>query len=228
MQDRVIEGIVKLVAVATCARLWEDRTTFLEFMKDVSVTLMTRSKTSLTLLEQAKAGEESAWRELQSLYTPLGYYWCRQSGLSPRDAEEVWANVLGRLAEKLTQFEHNGRQGAFRKWLKTITRNEIVNFRRTRGEEVDGQRVIEQRADENSEDDDSRREVAILYRRAWEMIGEEFSADHAAIFRRVVEEGESPQEVAQQLGLRRASIYTILFRIRERLRERFGEELEEP
>lgn len=55
------------------------------------------------------------------------------------------------------------------------------------------------------------------------MIGEEFSAEHATTFRRVVEEGESPQEVAQQLGLRRASIYTILFRIRGRLRERFGD-----
>lgn len=188
---------------------------------------MNRSNTSLSLLERARTGTDSAWRELQSLYTPLGYYWCRQAGVEARDAEEIWANVLGRVAEKLRQFDHNGRPGAFRKWLRTITLNEIVDFRRARQQTISSPNDVEGPSADPFRNIDSTEETAIIYHRAWEMIQEEFSREHCEIFRRVVENGERPGDVAEDFGLKRATIYSILLRIRRRLRERFAGELDE-
>ena len=188
---------------------------------------MNHPETSLTLLERARAGTDVAWRELQSLYTPLGYYWCRQSGVRAQDTEEIWANVLGRVARKLEDFEHNGRPGAFRKWLRTITHNEIVDFQRSQQRTVTAQGLIEEHAVEPARNVDPSEEVSILYHRAWEMIRGEFSQDHCDIFRRIVEHGERPGDVADDCGLQRATIYTILARIRGRLRERFDGELDE-
>lgn len=188
---------------------------------------MRRSTTSLTLLEQAKAGTESAWRELQSLYTPLGYYWCRQAGVAARDAEEIWANVLGRVARKLGDFEHNGRPGAFRKWLRTITRNEILDFQRARMTLRPNDEFVDQLTVESLEQTDPDVEKSILYHRAWEMIRGEFSSPHCDIFRRVVELGQEPAEVAKEFGLQRATVYSILFRIRRQIAGKFQGELEE-
>ena len=57
---------------------------------------MTDGSISQSLLHEAQAGSESAWKELQVLYTPLIYHWCRKAGVVAHDAEEVWTNVLGR------------------------------------------------------------------------------------------------------------------------------------
>lgn len=187
---------------------------------------MNHSTTSLTLLERAKRGVDSAWRELLLLYTPLGYYWCRQSGLAPRDAEEIWANVLGCVARKLGEFEHNGHPGAFRNWLRTITRHEIIDFHRARGKDMPDQSLIEEIGSEPLRDLDPTAESCILYHRAWEMIRGEFSSDHCEIFRRIVEHGEQPAHVADDFRLKRATVYTIVFRVKTRLREEFEGELD--
>lgn len=187
---------------------------------------MKRSTTSLTLLEQAQAGVDSAWRKLQLLYAPLAYYWCRESGVEPGDAEEIWANVLGRVALKLREFEHNGRPGAFRKWLRTIMRHEIIDFRRARCRSMPAQPLIDKLSAETIQDSDLTAEACILYHRAWEMIRGEFCREHCEIFRRITEEGEQPRDVADHFGVKRATVYSIVFRVKTRLREEFEGEVD--
>ena len=46
-------------------------------------------KTSLSLLERARAQDPQAWRRLLDLYGPLIYHWCRRSGLRGDDAVSI-------------------------------------------------------------------------------------------------------------------------------------------
>ena len=139
---------------------------------------MNHPSTSLSLLERAQNGQEESWRDIKLLYTPLIYYWCRRAGVEGRDAEEIWANVLGKTFEKLPGFQHNGRAGAFRKWLRIMTQRVIADAKSsTIHLQVDRNEFLEQigGADEESENDSPADEEIVLYNRAWELIRGEFS-----------------------------------------------------
>ena len=182
---------------------------------------MSDGSTSQSLLHEAQAGSESAWKELQILYTPLIYYWCRRGSVMSGDAEEIWSNVLGRVAMGIRDFEHNGHTGAFRNWLKTITRNEILDYFQARQKTVSvGQ--LEAVESQSLEATDPSTERTILYHSAWEVIHGEFSERDNLIFRRVAEQGESAKNVAEDLGVKSSTVYTVVYRIKMRLRERFA------
>ncbi len=188
-----------------------------------ALSIMERQSTSSTLLLEAQAGGDSAWRTIQELYAPLVYFWCRRTGLGAADAEEIGANVLGKAFGALASFRHNGRPGAFRAWLRQITRNEVVDHRRVRLETVSLERA-DQAAPSDWDDSDEgtpSEEASILYHRAWEMIQAEFSPRDQDVFRRVVEGGEEPKLLAVEFGIQRSTIYSIMCRIKSRLKSRF-------
>ncbi len=82
------------------------------------------SETSATLLQRLNDRTDSvAWRRLVDLYTPLIGSWLRRQGVSAEDAEDLSQEVLGIVVREVSRFRHNGRAGAFRTWLRTITAN---------------------------------------------------------------------------------------------------------
>ena len=82
------------------------------------------SETSATLLQRLNDRSDSvAWRRLVDLYTPLINAWLRRQGVSAEDAEDLTQEVLGIVVREVSRFQHNGRAGAFRTWLRTITIN---------------------------------------------------------------------------------------------------------
>lgn len=90
--------------------------------------------TSATLLREllSAGGRDDAWtRFLERYGTPI-YVWCRRSGLSHDDAEDVRAEVLARLAVVLRAFEYDPAR-RFRGWLKTVVSNAVLDYWRLRG-----------------------------------------------------------------------------------------------
>jgi WD40 repeat protein/DNA-directed RNA polymerase specialized sigma24 family protein len=79
--------------------------------------------TRTSLLRRARQGEESAWRRVVELYQPLIRAWLLRQRLSPQEAEDLTQDILAVLVKELPRFEHGGRPGAFRAWLRTITVN---------------------------------------------------------------------------------------------------------
>lgn len=81
--------------------------------------------TSLSLLERLRveAAEPSDWRRFLGLYEPLLRSWLRRKEVLASDADDIVQNVLAVVVRRLEDFEHNGRIGAFRTWLRTITFN---------------------------------------------------------------------------------------------------------
>lgn len=82
------------------------------------------NSTSLTLLHTLRVNphDESAWARFLARYQPLILHWCRQRGLQENDAADVAQDVMHRLARFIRKFEHNQKQ-SFRSWLKTVTQN---------------------------------------------------------------------------------------------------------
>ena len=96
------------------------------------------AETSATLLERLNDRSDSvAWRRLVDLYTPLIHAWLRRQGVPAEDADDLTQDVLGIVVREVSGFRHNGRVGAFRTWLRTITINclrQSWRSRRVRGQ----------------------------------------------------------------------------------------------
>src|SRR5271168_3972256 len=91
------------------------------------------AETSATLLERLNDRSDSiAWRRLVDLYSPLINGWLHRHGVSTDDAEDLTQEVLAVIVREVSRFRHNGRVGAFRTWLRTITINCLRQSLRSR------------------------------------------------------------------------------------------------
>jgi RNA polymerase sigma-70 factor (ECF subfamily) len=88
--------------------------------------------TSASLLDEARASDSAAWDRLVKLYAPLLDAWLAAAGLQPVDRDDLTQRVLAVLLRRLPDFEHNGRAGAFRAWLRGIAANVLREFWRER------------------------------------------------------------------------------------------------
>ena len=62
---------------------------------------------------------------LSNIYAPLIRRWVRPYVAQSADFDDVVQEVLTTLVSELSRFDHNGRTGAFRAWLRAITVNRI-------------------------------------------------------------------------------------------------------
>src|SRR5262249_56497591 len=90
-------------------------------------------ETRQSLLIRAQAGEANAWKDLTDLYRPLILGWLYRQGVPAGDLEDVSQDVLLSVVEHLPAFEHSGRPGAFRSWLRTIACRRTTDYWRDRG-----------------------------------------------------------------------------------------------
>src|SRR5262245_49380811 len=79
--------------------------------------------TRLSLLQRGRDGDDDAWRQIVALYQPLIRAWLANQQIRPEEAEDLTQDVLAVVVRELRRFEHAGRPGAFRGWLRTITVN---------------------------------------------------------------------------------------------------------
>ena len=90
------------------------------------------NRTSLSLILQATQQDPAAWERLVSIYSPLVYFWCQESGLSLADLQDVFQEVFHGLARNLNKFRPI-ENGTFRGWLRTLTRNKLNDHFRQAG-----------------------------------------------------------------------------------------------
>src|SRR3954464_3175450 len=86
------------------------------------------NETRHSLLLRAQTGEESAWDDLTELYRPLIIGWLNRQGVPARDLEDLSQDILLGVVKHLPAFEHSGRRGAFRCWLRTIVRSRAADY----------------------------------------------------------------------------------------------------
>jgi RNA polymerase sigma-70 factor (ECF subfamily) len=184
-----------------------------------------------------KARDQAAWERLVALYTPLIYAWCRHAGLQAADAADIGQDVFRAVARKVGDFRRERPGDSFRGWLRTITRNRILDHFSALAAHAqpdggtEANLRLQQVADEIETDasvtnvsDES--ETKLLFRRAVELIRGEFEERSWQAFWRVVVEDQAPDMVAESLGLSRNSVYLAKSRILRRLRTEFADLVE--
>jgi RNA polymerase sigma-70 factor (ECF subfamily) len=185
-------------------------------------------ETSASLLERLRVSADAcAWERLIDLYEPLIRGWLWRHDLQHADSDDLVQDVLGVLVKELPHFEHNGRPGAFRSWLRTITVHCLRRFWRARLYRADAaggsdwEEHFRQLEDPTSGlsnlwDDEHDRHVL---RKLLAMVEPDFQATTWQAFRRVVLDGVPAATVAADLGLSINAVALAKSRGLQRLRQ---------
>jgi RNA polymerase sigma factor (sigma-70 family) len=91
------------------------------------VPIVREDQTVSDLVDRARQGDDSAWKDLVHRFAPLVWSICRRSGLANADCEDVSQSIWLRLVEALPGLRE---PGALPGWLVTTTRRECVRVAR--------------------------------------------------------------------------------------------------
>ena len=195
------------------------------------------SETSASLLERVRgAGDAESWQRLVDVYTPLIRNWLRRQQLIPSEHDDVIQEVLSIIVRKIPTFEHNGRPGAFRAWLRAITVNCLRDFWRSKkapalpndSDVLSRLAELEDPASNMSRLWDEEHDRAVT-RRLLELLKPRFKPQTWQAFQRVSLEGADPDAVAAELGITVNAVFIAKSRVMTLLRqEGAGLLLEEP
>ena len=142
-------------------------------------------------------------------------------------ADDLVQEVLMAVSKELKSFDHSGRPGAFRSWLRTILANRLRNFWRAQGRrpQARGDSDIERRLqlleDPASELSEiwNRQHDRHVVRRLLATTESSFEPSTWKAFCRVAIEGARPDLVATELGISLNAVFIAKFRVLKRLRE---------
>lgn len=180
--------------------------------------------TSHSLLEQLQQGPEGiAWQRWHALYEPLIQGWLRRHRLIASDRDDVVQNVMTVVVRRLPEFDHNGRVGAFRNWLKTITINCLRDYwktLRTHPQQAAATEMLNEWADDQSAISQSwdLEHDRHLVQKLLTLLEPEFTPETWKAFQQVVIEAKPAAEVAKSLGITVNAVYIAKSRVLTRLR----------
>jgi RNA polymerase sigma-70 factor (ECF subfamily) len=183
--------------------------------------------TQLSLLQRGKEGEETAWRAIVALYQPLIHAWLVKQNIALQEADDLTQDVLAVIVRELPRFEHPGKPGAFRGWLRVVTVNRAREFwrqgacRSLAPGGSDFLKVIAQLEDAASDVScrwDEEHDQHVL-RHLLASLEQEFDPVTLQAFRRLTFDQASGKEVASELGIPRSTVYNAKARVLGRLRE---------
>lgn len=186
------------------------------------------NETSLSLLQQVRQSqEEEAWGRLHRIYEPLIRGWLLRYELQASDADDLAQEVLLAVSKDIANFEHNGRTGAFRAWMKGILVNRLRKFwssRDRRPQASGGSDMVRRLA----ELDDPSSQITLIWNeehdqhvlaQLLQILKPRFEPNTWAAFRLTAVEGVKPQETAERLGISLNAVLIAKSRVLSRLRQ---------
>lgn len=212
----------------------------LESSADESLETEDSERTSQSLLIRVQRNDAMAWERLVRLYSPLVYYWCQESGLPLADLHDVFQEVFHTLARNIRKFKPV-KNGTFRGWLRTMTRNKVVDFYRKSGREprpiggTEALRKLEQLPctehafSGQAEMEVSPREMELqnaMLRDALSNIRGSFADQTWKAFWMVVIDGRDTSDVASDLSMRPGTVRVAKSRVLKRLRLEIGDTID--
>ena len=186
------------------------------------------NETSLSLLDQLRTStDNAAWDRLNRMFGPLIRKWLIKYDVQSTDVDDLAQEVLLAVSKDISTFEHNGRPGAFRAWLKGILVNRLRNFWRSRDRNPtsNGSADLDSRLQElndpasqvthiwNKEHDEH------VLRTLMSLVEPHFEGTTWAAFRKVTVEGVKPNVAAEELGISLNAVWIAKSRVLSRLRQ---------
>jgi RNA polymerase sigma-70 factor, ECF subfamily len=186
--------------------------------------------TSSSLLRHVTARDQVAWARLVDLYGPFVHRLCRCHGLQEHDSADVFQEVFGAVARRISGFHRDKPSDSFRGWLVTITRNKIRDHFRDRKKHpllegsspdpFEGTPAIESSEDEASVTKTASQE---LFRRALAAVRCEFEETTWQAFWRTTIDEQSSAEAGAALNMSSGAVRVAKSRVLKRLREVLGD-----
>ena len=186
------------------------------------------NETSLSLLDRLQGSPESeSWDRLAALYSPLIRTWLRKYGVQESDADDLTQEVLLAVAKDVGKFEHGGRAGAFRAWMKAILVNRMRDFWRARGRrpQAQGDSDIDERLaqleDPTSELSQiwNRQHDQYVLRQLLALVESHFAPSTWQAFYLAALKGKRADVVAKELGISVNAVFIAKSRVLSRLRQ---------
>lgn len=183
--------------------------------------------TASDLLREAQRNEPEAWKLLFDRYAPLIRYWCRRSGFTPEETDDVVQTAMTRVWVYLPKFRKDGEKAAFRRWLRTITLTIIADRLRALGKQpraaggsgaVEIMESIPDKLEEGSSDLRTKADQKLV----WEImdyIEDEFQGNTWQAFLYLVLEKKNSTEVAEILNMSSTAVRLAKARVLRRLRD---------
>jgi RNA polymerase sigma-70 factor (ECF subfamily) len=181
-------------------------------------------ETSHELLSRVRRDSADGWRRFVEIYSPLVLFWARRGGLQETDAQDVTQNVFRSVMRAVSRYQRR-KESTFRAWLWTISRNEIRGWYRAHKKEPIARGGSENRFDhvpdwiDSEEMPDEPSVRAELIQRAAQAVRSDFQNHTWQCFWRSVVNGESPSEIASDLGMSANAARQAKFRVIARLRD---------
>ena len=189
------------------------------------------TSTSWSLLARLHANDPAAWDRLVLLYAPLVWHWCGRMNLPKQDAADVFQEVFQAVAANLATFRKDRPGDTFRGWLRTITKNKVLDHFRAEQRQPHGAggtaaKVRLAQVPEIDLDEEGPEESALehqLLHRALANIQNDFEERTWRAFWRVVVDGQPSSDVAQELGMSQGAVRVAKCRVLHRLRLELGD-----
>lgn len=183
--------------------------------------------TRRSLLIRARSGDPAAWAAFTTLYRPLILGWLRRQGVPAGELDDLVQEILLSVVQSLPRFDHPGRAGAFRAWLRAITSNCVREHLRKGRQtpratgDTDFQEVLGQLEDSSSElaREWDREHNLHLTQALLDILKTEFEPRTWQAFDLFALQGRPAAEVAAELGLTPNAVFIAKSRILTRLRE---------
>lgn len=178
------------------------------------------------LLRLKKGQDECAWHEFHSIYGRLIFGYSLHFNISYAEAEDIVQEVCIKVFRQIVRFDYSPAKGRFRGWLKTITRNTVIDYLRrkqSRRNTSDKYREhLESELDAEAKVDDELWQMEwerSLYENALERVRERIGEDSFRAFKLYVLENVKMQEVVDATGLKANAVYAVKHRVLKYLRE---------
>lgn len=180
-------------------------------------------------------GDHSAWNEFVDVYGPMIYGFARKRGLQDADAADLMQDVLRSVSGAIGRLDYDPRQGSFRGWLFTITRNKVFNLLSSRKGKARATGDSAAHAQLTAYPDESHELSAdweLDYRRqltslAMQELRREFQPKTWDAFWRTAVDGESAGDVAASLSMSPGAVYVAKSRVLARLKDEVARRLAE-
>ncbi|MBX3419471.1 MAG: RNA polymerase sigma factor [Pirellulaceae bacterium] len=169
------------------------------------------------------------WETFCQIYRPLIQQQLKRRLSNSSDVDDLAQDILTRVFQSLKTFAHNGRTGAFRKWIGKIVLQQLWRYYQVQtlqGEstELACQTQFPAFAAADLEQQWEAEHDRHVLKKLLELIEPEFSVSTWAAFLAVTVEGKVTREVARDLGLSPNAVMIAKSRVLTRLRS-VGREL---
>ena len=187
-----------------------------------------RNSTRTSLLAQLRdSAADDAWVEFSQLYGEIIEGWLRGQGIRQEDVEDLRQDVMTTVCREIKNFDHNGRVGALRAWLRQITVNRMRRLwergRKHAGTQPSTQisEIADQLADPQARlsIEFERQHDACLVEHLLGKLEGRFGFQSLQVFRRIVLLEHVPKDVAADFGMSIGAVRVAQHRVLRSLRE---------